>query len=82
MGEENVDEVLSILGLETPIEEMSGSGAGAGYAGPLGSTLVNRGPLTPTPKKKKKKQTKQKEYIDLSLIDEVMKLITERGIVR
>ena len=38
--------------------------------------------LTPTPKKKKKKKkTKQKEYIDLSLIDEVMKLIIERGIV-
>jgi len=82
VGEENVDEVLSILGLETPIKEMSPSGAGAGYAGPLGSTLANRGPLTPTPKKKKKKQTKQKEYIDLSLIDEVMKLIIERGIVR
>ena len=58
------------------------AGAVGGASGPLGSTLVSRGTLTPTPKKKKKKKTKQKEYIDLSLIDEVMKLIIERGIAK
>ena len=85
VGEENVDEVLKILGLSGSLEEISAMGAGAvsGGASPLGSTLVSRGPLTPTPKKKKKKKkTKQKEYIDLSLIDEVMKLIIERGITQ
>ena len=80
VGEENVDVVLDALGLSAPIEETSGAGAVAGPAAPLGPTLVRRGPLTPTPKKKKK--TKQKEYIDLSLIDEVMKLIIERGITQ
>ena len=82
VGEENVDVVLDALGLSAPIEEMSGVGAVAGPSAPLGSTLVRRGPLTPTPKKKKKKKKKQTEYIDLSLIDEVMKLIIERGITQ
>ena len=85
IGEENVDTVLDILGLSGSIKEMSAMGGGAvgGASAPLGSTLVSRGPLTPTPKKKKKKKkTKQKEYIDLSLIDEVMKLIIERGIIQ
>ena len=85
IGEENVDAVLDILGLSGSIKEMSAMGAGAvgGASAPLGSTLVSRGPLTPTPKKKKKKKkAKQKEYIDLSLIDEVMKLIIERGITQ
>ena len=66
-------------GTPTELDEMSGAGAVGGYSGPLGSTLVSRGPLTRGTKKKKKKQT---EYIDLSLIDEVMKLIIERGITK
>ena len=84
IGEENVDAVLDILGLTATLDEMSAMGGGsvAGASAPLGSTLVSRGPLTPTAKKKKKKKTKQKEYIDLSLIDEVMKLIIERGITQ
>ena len=75
VGEENVDAVLDILGLGT-IEEMSGAGGGgvAGYAGPLGSG-------SDRPKKKTKK-TKQNEYIDLSLIDEVIELIMKRGITK
>jgi len=83
VGEENVDAVLDILGLSAPLEEMSAMGGGAvgGASVPLGSTLVRRGPLTRAPKKKKKKK-KQTEYIDLSLIDEVMKLIIERGITQ
>jgi len=88
VGNENVKGVLHILDLKVPseLEEMSGAGGSgggsvSGYAAPLGSTSVSRGPLTPTPKKKKKK-SKQKEYIDLSLIDEVMKLIIERGIAQ
>lgn len=68
---QNVDAVLDILGLDT-IGEMSGAGAVGGYAAPLGYGSVR-------PKRKKRKKN---EYIDLSLIDEVMKLIKERGIVK
>ena len=71
VGEENVDTVLDILGLST-VEEMSGAGAAGGYAVPLGSGSG----------KTKKKSTKQKPYIDLSLIDEVMELIIKRGITQ
>ena len=73
VGEENVDAVLDILGLGN-IEEMSGAGGGAiaGYAVPLGS-----GSDRP-----KKKRSKQNEYIDLSLIDEVIELIMKRGITK
>ena len=73
VGEENVDAVLGILGLGN-IKEMSGAGGGAvaGYAAPLGS-----GSDRP-----KKKRSKQNEYIDLSLIDEVIELIMKRGITK
>ena len=75
VGEENVEAVLDILGLGA-IEEMSAAGGGAvaGYAVPLGSG-------SDRPKKKTKK-TKQNEYIDLSLIDEVIELIMKRGITQ
>ena len=78
---DKIDVLFSILDLPSPaagIEETSTVGAVAsssgieGYAVPLGSTSAKTG-------KKKRKKTKQKEYIDLSLIDEVMKLIIERG---
>ena len=73
VGGDNVDAVLDILGLGN-IEEMSGAGGGAvaGYAAPLGS-----GSDRP-----KKKRSKQNEYIDLSLIDEVIELIMKRGITK
>ena len=53
---------------------MSGAGGGAvaGYAAPLGY-----GSARP-----KKKRSKQNEYIDLSLIDEVIELIMKRGITK
>ena len=73
VGGDNVDAVLGILGLGN-IEEMSGAGGGAvaGYAAPLGSGSV----------RPKKKRSKQNEYIDLSLIDEVIELIMKRGITK
>jgi cytidyltransferase-like protein len=72
VGEENVDAVLSILGLGN-VDEMSAmaGGAVAGYSAPLGSGSAR-------PKKKKKKN----EYIDISLIDEVIELIMKRGITK
>ena len=86
IGEENVDNVLSILGLEGKVDEMSAIGAPGGSmegpSVPLGSTLVKRGASAPGKRDKpktKKKKTK-KEYIDLGLLAEVMELIIERGI--
>jgi cytidyltransferase-like protein len=72
VGEENVDAILDILGLST-VDETSGAGAVGGYAAPLGYGSVR-------PKKTKKK--KKNEYIDLSLIDEVIELIMKRGITK
>ena len=72
VGEENVDAILDILGL-VGVEEMSTAAAAGGYAAPLGYGLGR-------PKKPKKK--KNNEYIDLSLIDEVIELIMKRGITK
>jgi len=93
-GQENVLDILSILGIDTglneptleePLEETSAQGAAGGaavggYAGPLGSTSVK----SPTKKKKSKKKKKHKyfENFDLSLVDEVLELLIERGIAK
>ena len=85
-GENNVLDILSILGIDTglnePLEETSAMGAGAvgGYSGPLGSTLGRK----PTKKKKSKKKKKHKyfENFDLSLVDEVLELLIERGVTK
>lgn len=73
VGAEHVDAVLDILGLSA-VEEMSVAGAAGGYAG--------RVPLAYGSVRPKKKRTKQTEYIDLSLIDEVIELIMKRGIIK
>ena len=77
VGEENVDAVLDIFGLGV-VEETSAMGGGAvgGFSGPLGSTSGKK-------RKKAPKDTMiRQENIDLSIVDEVMKLITERGIIQ
>ncbi len=86
VGGENVDNVLSTLGLSGKVDEMSAVGVAGGsmdgHSAPLGSTLAKRGASTPGKRDKpktKKKKTK-KEYIDLGLLAEVMELIIERGI--
>ena len=73
VGGGNVASVLNILGLESvsEISSMAG-GAVAGYSAPLGYGSAKR------PKKKKKTN----EYMDLSLIDEVIELIMKRGITQ
>ncbi len=73
VGGENVQAVLSILGLDS-VDEVSAmaGGAAAGYSAPLASGSVK-------PAKIKKKRKKQKQYIDLGLLAEVMELIIERG---
>tara|TARA_E500000331_G_C17255005_1_gene712719 strand:+ start:734 stop:2782 length:2049 start_codon:yes stop_codon:yes gene_type:complete len=75
VGEENVDEVLNILGLSTMGEQSGVSGGGMSMgAAPLASG-------SDKPAKRDTKKKKQKQYIDLGLLAEVMKLINERGIV-
>jgi len=76
VGGENVDAVLGILGIGA-VEETSamGGGAMAGASVPLGSTSGKR-------RKKAPQNTMiRHENIDLSIIDEVMELITKRGII-
>jgi len=72
---DKVNEVLSILGIDTgvtePLDEMSSaSGGGApGAVSPFGRRPYTSG--------KKKKKRKQNENIDMSLVNEVYKLIIE-----
>ena len=88
---DDVDEVLKILGMET-LEEMSAIGAGAVQGAAVGS---KGGPWANTEEieqdnEREKKISKLKdtskilgrENIDLSTVDEGMRLIMERGISR
>ena len=82
IGEDNVFDLLSILGIGAPMREESGAGAIAGA--PVG---VKGGPwddddIDKDNKEEKQLSTLRRENIDLSTIDEVMRLIMERGILR
>ena len=74
VGEENVDNVLKILGLSSNMEEQA-SMAGGGVA--IGTAPLASGSDKPA-KRNKKKRTDEK----LKLANEVMRLIIERGILR
>ena len=63
---------------KNPLEEES-SGGVAGFAAPLAFTSVK--PSRRKGKKKKKKKSR-KENLDLSMVDEIMALIMERGILQ
>jgi len=82
---ENVMDILNILGIDTgmnePLEEtsMASAGAGGGYSVPLGSTS---GENKPGKRDKKKKKHKYFENFDLSLVDEVLELLIERGLAK
>ena len=71
IGEGNVKTLLSTFNIPTSIEEVSAMAAGAVA---IGSNRL--------PNKKRKKKRKQKENIDISLVDDVMRLIMERGILQ
>ena len=77
VGEENVSAVLRVFGLGG-IEETSTAASGA--AGGMAVAAVPLASTSGKPAKKKKKPNN--EYIDLSLIDEVMELIIKRGIIK
>jgi hypothetical protein len=75
VGGDNVFDLLSILGLDTGMNEMSaaGGGAAAGFAGPFGREEAeeDKGP-----------NIIRQENINLSIVDDVMRLIMEKGIMR
>lgn len=79
LGDES-EEILKSIGYEfdepKELDETSGVGAVGGFAGNIGT--VER----PMPGKRDKKRKKQQEIIDTSLIDDVMRLIMERGIMQ
>ena len=83
-GEDNVFDVLSILGLNAGLNEMSSMGGGAVQGAAVGA---KGGPWRHTDieaenEKEKNRSKLTKENIDLSMVDEVMRLIMERGIVQ
>jgi len=83
VGEENVFDVLSILGLHAGMQETSSMGGGAVQGAPS----ANGGPWRRSFKKfnddeEKDSKLKKNENIDLSIIDDVMRLIMEKGIMR
>ena len=70
VGEENVFDVLSILGIGAPMKELSVAGGVHGAPGKIEDEETN------------KPSTNRRENIDLPTVDEVMRLIMERGILR
>jgi len=70
---DKIDDVLSILNIDTgatmPIDEISSASGGAA---PFGLSTWGS----------KKKKERQNKYIDTSLVNEVYKLIIERGIIQ
>jgi cytidyltransferase-like protein len=74
IGEENVFDLLSIFGMRAGMREVGmASGAVAGPSAPIAGRAR---------KKKKNASMIRQENIDLSMVDEVMRLIIERGIAR
>ena len=72
-GYGRTEAVRSMLGFDSPIEEMSamGGGAVAGYGAPL-----------TTKRRKSNKKTKHPPYNELELYKEVLKLFTKEGIIK
>ena len=73
------DKINDLLSIFEPLKEESGSGAIGGHSGPLSTS----GKKKPGKRDKVKRRTMiRQENIDLTLIDEVMELLIERGIVQ
>lgn len=82
IGEENVADLLSILGLTGPVSEMTGvtSVAGAPTAG--SGPWKNKKEIRKGNEDEKEESALKTENNDLVTVDEVMRLIMERGILR
>ena len=74
VGKENVDNVLSILGLEGKVDEMS-AGATGSVVGGIGVPLASGSAKRRRPKKKPANE-------NIAIANEVIRLIMERGILR
>ena len=72
VGEENVSDFLRVLGIEGPVREMSAMGAGS-VTGASGKK---------TNKQDDEEESLIRENINLSTVDEVIRLIMERGILQ
>ena len=84
-GEENVFDVLSILGLNMGLNETSAMGGGAvqGAVGASGGPWTDTDVEEENEKEKERSRLKlKKENIDISMVDDIMRLIMERGISR
>ena len=79
VGEENLDAVINIFGLSSELAEMSAAGAGAvaGFSGPIGV-----GKRDDDEEEDKKPSIIRHENIDLSIVDDVIRLIMEKGIMQ
>ena len=77
VGEENVNNVLKLLGLISELEEISGM-AGAGMAGGAGAFPGKRD----KDDEEREPSIIRHENIDLNIVDEVIRLIMEKGIAR
>jgi len=88
VGKENVDNVLKILGLSTELEEASTASGGSSPGAPVGadgSPWVNGQEIKKDNKKEKERSklvTRTLGIAENNTIDEVMRLIMERGILR
>ena len=86
VGEENIDNVLSILGLSGKVEEMSSASGGAvtgAAVGAKGGPWVNKKEIEDDNEaEEQRSKLVTRENKDLVTVEEVMKLIMERGILR
>jgi cytidyltransferase-like protein len=82
-GEDNIFDVLAILGLNTGLNELSSMGGGSveGAVGAKGGPW-RHGKLDQENEEEKKRSRLKKENADLTMVDEIMRLFTERGIMR
>ncbi len=85
-GEDNIFDVLAILGLNTGLNELAGgnamsAGSVEGAVGAQGGPW-KRANLDQENEEEKKRSKLKKENADLSMVDEIMRLFTERGIMR
>ena len=82
IGEENVADLLSILGLTGPVSEMTGVASVAGAPTADGGPWKNKKEIRRGNEEEKEESTLKTENNDLVTVDEVMRLIMERGILR
>jgi len=84
IGEDNVFDLLSILGIASPMQEMSGAGAVGGAAvGAKGGPWSNKKEIEDDNEaEKQRSKLVTRENTNLVTVDEVMRLIMERGILR